>query len=330
MGEGGELRAAVKHNGGETFGVERLPLVSTGFLVLAGSGVGASVDAADIREAVHGSVSVEHAAAWLASLGYARSGRESSALVAGIKSGRSGSRRSRALNESPSRGAGLPALSGRATAGLIVLVAVVAALTVGSVVLMASPAIAPTAPTHLRATPLPPGGVSLSWSGAREADGYVVAVGGNSYRTRASSLVLLGVLPGGRTYSWMVDAVYGDAARASSTAASLHVPLALSTLTPLALRPVGTVHPAGVGGTSPILFCWKFSGRASSYSLLVGGGLRRYNHWSLTGTMLSHLNSGISCYSQALPVRTTYSWRVAANSPGFLRSWTPWAHFRIT
>ncbi len=120
---------------------------------------------------------------------------------------------------------------------------------------MASPAIAPTAPTHLRATPLPPGGVSLSWRGAREAAGYVVRVGGKSYRTTSSSLVLLGVLPGGRTYSWTVDAVYGDAARASSTAASLHVPLALSTVTPSCTSPGGDRSPGRHWGdfANPVL-----------------------------------------------------------------------------
>jgi hypothetical protein len=309
--------------------LERVAMASDQFLLLAGASLGSQTESWEIRKTVQGCATVQQAAAWLATLASGRSGAEATAIVAKMEGKRTRPKRTQSAEPAPVRSAALPGFSPLTTVALAAAVILLAGLTVGAVVLTRAHAAAPSSPGHMKASRISPDSVALSWSAAPGARSYVVKVGGSSYATKSQSLVLLNVLPGGSTQTWKVSAMFGKRLGPSSPVGTFVVPLAISSVTPTAISPLADVRSPLAKGTTSVVFCWTFAGRARSYALRITGGGRRYDHWHLRGLLLKHTKQGAVCYSQPLPVRTAYSWRVGAKVRGFLRSWTNSEHFTI-
>lgn len=309
--------------------VERVAMASDQFLLLAGASLGSQTESWEIRKTVQGCATVQQAAAWLATLASGRSGAEATAIVAKMEGKRTRPKRMQSTEPAPVRSAALPGFSPLTTVAPAAAVILLAGLTVGAVVLTRAHAAAPSSPGHMRASRISPDSVALSWSAAPGVSSYVVKVGGSSYATKSQSLVLLNVLPGGSTQTWKVSAMFGKRLGPSWPVGTFVVPLAISSVTPTEISPPADVRSPLAKGTTSVLFCWTFAGRARSYALRITGGGHRYDHWHLRGRLLSHTKQGAACYSQPLPVGTAYSWRVGAKVRGFLRSWTNSEHFTI-
>jgi hypothetical protein len=308
--------------------VERVSSAPSGSLVLAGRAIASRVDDTEIRQTVHGSMSANDAAAWLAMVGAGKSDGYTTAMVVQVQDGKSSARAAGVPGSTGGAGPGVqlphsPRLwVGLAAAG-IVLIALVA---IGAKLITRTAANSPTAPTALKGTADPSKGVVLSWSGTSGAPGYTVSIDGRKYTASKTTLTLPGLQPG-KTYSWQVYADYGRDVGPVSKSSSLTIPTAWSPVKPRVVSPFNTV--AATGSSTKVSLCWTYSRPATAYTLKISGGGRHFNTGSMSASQLKSSKGGATCYSLSLPSGNRFSWRVGAVERGYHTSWTGWKHFQI-
>ena len=297
--------------------VARVTTAHGQYLVLLDPAAAQRAQHLQLRRTLHGCPSLQDAAIWLALEATAGGAAESKVVAAHLVKARNVPWD--VMDRRHSRLLGL--LGGAAAVALLCAVAVVAHAMQAS----GSPVGGVSSiPLGLRTQQAAVSQALLAWRSTPNATGYRIKVGGHQYVSREPRLKLDKGLRPGTDYRWQVQAQFQSQLGPMSKPAILHVP-PLGVLPPLVtVSPLGT-YPARLAARVP--FCWRDTLNHVQFALFVVGGRINLNR-NLNSSVLGH-NQGSLCVSQALPVNTSYRWRVSSVAPGYVKSWTPWLIFSI-